>query len=605
MGLGASADWGIITEAFLRLFDSPNHDIASTTRELERFLEVLDACFRRGGIFVHRDADGAVAAGGEDAPQHSPNPPRRFTTSIVREQTKSRAVFRCGNQQVLVWGKCTAAQRQDLAARLHLVTDTTEARLRAEFSEHDTQAHFGCFDVLRIREAFSEGALPQLRRRLLNKARLLAHDFGMNTSRFVLEYNELVPVILQRATEVGFQAASNGAADNRPTWTSIVLDDVRLSKEFPTRTAPFSESKALVQVWNSIDHGECQVERDIGDMRAELEEHVGIGDKNLCDILVVQSFGPKSLDELFGAEGEPTALVRSWDASWREKWGSRFGLYAAFPRREPTKRAETTKTYAAIKRGVLRASSGATQAVRDGVADTTFAPPVNAYRFENSPHWNSKLARFSALTRQKSVAASVFASQRRAGNHAFPTPKLRCGVLGNKRPVAVETVAFCPPSIGDTAGALQTLTGTDSARRADLIIVEKTAALCESRSQAWTLQLLYIFALGKPVVTRSAWRAANAKLKKVDVSKFLHHFRLATQQAVTFILTREFVKDCAELHGALEIVAATPNSKWCVLKPGDAKVGAKNRHELTNWQTLKDWLIKHRRLKNSGMLVST
>ena len=132
----------------------------------------------------------------------------------------------------------------------------------------------------------------------------------------------------------------------------------------------------------------------------------------------------------------------------------------------------------------------------------------------------------------------------------------------------------------------------------------KTAALCESRSQAWTLQQPYIFALGKPVVTRRAWRAANAKLKKVNVGDFLHHQRLATQQMVTFMLTPEFVQGCAELHGALEICAATPSSKWRVLKPGDAKVGAKKPRELTIWETLKDWLIKHRRLKNSGRLVS-
>ena len=60
--VGASADWGLVTLAFTRLFDSRNHDISCTTRELETFFEVIDACFRRGGIFTFRDAAAATAA---------------------------------------------------------------------------------------------------------------------------------------------------------------------------------------------------------------------------------------------------------------------------------------------------------------------------------------------------------------------------------------------------------------------------------------------------------------------------------------------------------------------------------------------------------------
>jgi hypothetical protein len=60
--VGASADWGLVTLAFTRLFDSRNFDISCTTRELETFFEVIDACFRRGGIFTFRGADAATAA---------------------------------------------------------------------------------------------------------------------------------------------------------------------------------------------------------------------------------------------------------------------------------------------------------------------------------------------------------------------------------------------------------------------------------------------------------------------------------------------------------------------------------------------------------------
>ena len=48
---GVSADWGIITVAFLRAFDCKKHDIANSQAEMERFLETMDACFVQGGVF--------------------------------------------------------------------------------------------------------------------------------------------------------------------------------------------------------------------------------------------------------------------------------------------------------------------------------------------------------------------------------------------------------------------------------------------------------------------------------------------------------------------------------------------------------------------------
>ena len=66
---------------------------------------------------------------------------RRFISQVVREQIRTKAVFRCATEQVLVWGKTTPAERHELSSRLQLVCDTSEARLKVEFSEHDTPAH--------------------------------------------------------------------------------------------------------------------------------------------------------------------------------------------------------------------------------------------------------------------------------------------------------------------------------------------------------------------------------------------------------------------------------------------------------------------------------
>jgi hypothetical protein len=167
-----------------------------------------------------------------------------------------------------VWGKTTPAERHELTSRLHLVCDTSEARLKVEFSEHDTPAHFGCFDILRIKEALADGAAPHLKQRLLNKARCLARDFKLNPAMFILEYNELLPAIVASDAAQRFCVASNGVADNRPLWNETVLSEAWREATFPSRPAPFVEVVPMVRIWNSIDHGEGQVELDIGEMRA-------------------------------------------------------------------------------------------------------------------------------------------------------------------------------------------------------------------------------------------------------------------------------------------------------------------------------------------------
>ena len=69
-------------------------------------------------------------------------------------------------------------------------------------------------------------------------------------------------------------------------------------------------------------------------------------------------------------------------------------MYSKYPRAAPAKRPARTNTFAAAKRAVLRAADAATQAVRDGVADATFAPGAGAPRLAASVHWNEKFEKF-------------------------------------------------------------------------------------------------------------------------------------------------------------------------------------------------------------------
>ena len=48
---GVSADWGIVCNWFLRLFDVAFHDIAKSRSEIDSMIETLDAVFLQGRVF--------------------------------------------------------------------------------------------------------------------------------------------------------------------------------------------------------------------------------------------------------------------------------------------------------------------------------------------------------------------------------------------------------------------------------------------------------------------------------------------------------------------------------------------------------------------------
>ena len=48
LAIGVCADWGLVTQAFLRLFDKNDHDIAKTDGEIRAFKSALSILFDRG-----------------------------------------------------------------------------------------------------------------------------------------------------------------------------------------------------------------------------------------------------------------------------------------------------------------------------------------------------------------------------------------------------------------------------------------------------------------------------------------------------------------------------------------------------------------------------
>ena len=51
LAIGVSADWGLVTQAFLRIFDKSAHDIAKTDSEIRAFEKVMRVLFAQGAYF--------------------------------------------------------------------------------------------------------------------------------------------------------------------------------------------------------------------------------------------------------------------------------------------------------------------------------------------------------------------------------------------------------------------------------------------------------------------------------------------------------------------------------------------------------------------------
>ena len=158
LAIGLSADWGIVTQAFLRLFDKTSHDIAKTHAEIAAFKTVLRVLFEEGSVFYRRDfpgIDGQPAA----ATRASSSLPAiggylgsegvrpAFVTQSVEKTISRKVVFNCGNEQVVLWGPPKAEDVKDMALRLKFVTAQVIDRVDAEFGHLSA---FRCFDVVEV-----------------------------------------------------------------------------------------------------------------------------------------------------------------------------------------------------------------------------------------------------------------------------------------------------------------------------------------------------------------------------------------------------------------------------------------------------------------------
>ena len=146
LGIGVCADWGLVCQAFLRLFDTTKHDIALTYREIQAFKDVLRIMFDRGAVFTCRDMPGNI-----QRPERLPaiggyygikGVKPEFVTHTVENTLQHRVVFNCGQEQLLLWGQKSGGRTGDPRA--------LEVCHRARYSNRS--AHSAGPKILRTRD---------------------------------------------------------------------------------------------------------------------------------------------------------------------------------------------------------------------------------------------------------------------------------------------------------------------------------------------------------------------------------------------------------------------------------------------------------------------
>ena len=110
--------------------------------------------------------------------------------------------------------------------------------------------------------------------------------------------------------------------------------------------------------------------------------------------------------------------------------------------------------------------------------------------------------------------------------------------------------------------------GVEKCRRVDVVITDEISKLSDcqtlSAQKQLVIDLIYIIALGKPVVTATAWRLAKGCPNDVPASDIMRHVALAKgRQPIRHLnYTRTFRYGHIDVVGALKRMAKFTDSRW-------------------------------------------
>ena len=577
---GVAADWGLISIAFLRLFDCLDHDIANSYDEVEKFCATITACFVEGGVFKRLAAPAVSAASGAD------QLPQLFITERVRMQTQSKCVFRCGSQHQVVWGPMKEAELKELALSTRVAAQAAIARVRAE--ARGIRADFACFCLKLVDESLS-GNSPHHRNlndKLLGSARSLGQAFQLDSRVLELEYVDAMPLVarLYRAAKTageGEVPASGGEVsfDNRTVWNRL-LDRKVLATEFLARLSKFTVLPVMIRIYNSVLDGECQIERDIG-----MTKRFETGDDNLLDDLLVLTGhggprGPEDIAKISSCGAmEATEWTERCVRKWRTFYGQRYGIDLS-QRKRPVNQgtSKSPHTFANVRRAVLRASQQTRKAHETGQVEESrmtaygvrndFFKRPQFERKEKTRAWNTKLGKFS----QKTFKTSIVKRVERYGRYSHPKWVARCAHSDQfhnfdarvVRRVAVwnareQSIKVHVMGGGDHRAGGQ---GEHGCKSADILVLDSLEVLHASTvPEKLLVGIVYVVFRGLPVTTAACAQRSEGHLKRLAKSDVLEHVPAKTKHVeIDFSISMQ--RQHPDVVQAVRKCCAMPGSNW-------------------------------------------
>ena len=611
MAVGVSADWGIICNWFLRLFDVASHDIALSRSQIDCMVETLDAVFLEGRVFkkIMQAASGAAAAAAASSDEPLPRVGTGgeavgFVTGTVMASLRRKYVFFAGGDPVLHWGEPRDAHKEELLDRVQNAACLTKERLLADFPKHDLRSALAMFDRRLLRKGFKDLPCLATHRFLLRGVRQVAKALGCDETAAALQYHDVALYMLSQSAP-GMPLAAN---TNQEAWARL-LDDSFWHAACPRRLVGSSHVlRTLVRFYISIEDGECSVERDFAFLRYEQGEHRTSNHQFLDDCLIAKLLGPLSVAEFEGGSSSTgreqlTPFSRECACLWRRLYGARAGHYNPAATRAAA--AKATASRGPLRRasvGVLAAARLAVQCKRARAASAAVHPGAGTDR---SARWNEKMQKFHKRSLRNIPGVTQV---RAAPGGAFLKPP---GVyLGKRRAAGAPPAGPCPHRMvavltaSGVEGILRgkgcrVLTGRHRCADANLVVVPDLAILHDAGALAADVDVavsyLYVVALGVDVVTETQLAAVGYVPGRLSSTQYLRHARACETTSATLTVADRLDVECPAVRAALRRIARARESNIRVEARGAPASGG------VSWQTLRDavgWAVSVRRVVN-------
>ena len=400
--------------------------------------------------------------------------------------------------------------------------------------------------------------------------------------------------------------------DNRLAWSICLCDDF-IDIHVPSRAhIPFL-LPVPIRFYFCIIDGECAVERDLGRLTAEDQEHGGkLGAPEFSDVMVINERGPRAHAERqveSDAGPLPTETTNEWVTEWRLVHGARVGCSpSAAASAAPRSKKVVFKTIVAR---VLAAGRSASRKEKSPAAnnhgETCFgrrrsffaASAQGSEEWRTSSLWTAKHDKFQDDTNKQMRESGAAMVKQQTHQKWLPNVAARRSAPLAPRLDAETRVYF----VGQWEASERKLPasriaeGADACRTAGLVAMSDLAALFEppggQADDNWLADLTAIYGDGLPVTTKREWQRAGGRPDQLNDIIFHKAARL---QKDCIVVHDTFQHNYPRTFATMSRLSRSADGAWTV------RVGKQPRAVsatfLASGDDARVWIESKRKVKN-------